>query len=188
MGIRYTTSQAPEVLAQILHLQERNLAAHLSLAEASEQGFVTVRHDPQVLRQICGEHGHVAALDGDRVVGYALVMLKEFAGAIPVLVPLFELLDRVSFGSASVGDLNYFVMGQVCVAREFRGTGVFRGLYGELAARMSGSFSLVVTEVATRNTRSLRAHAKVGFRSLHRYVSPEREEWDVIAWDWQAPA
>src|SRR5689334_14891865 len=112
MGIRYITSQAPEVLAQILQLQERNLAAHLSPAEASEQGFVTVRHDPLVLQQICGEHGHVVALDGDRVVGYALVMLKEFAGSIPVLVPLFELLDRVAFGAAAIGDLNYVVMGQ----------------------------------------------------------------------------
>jgi hypothetical protein len=184
MVIRYSTSRSPEVLAQILQLQDRNLAVHLSPADATEQGFVTVRHDPSVLRQICGEHGHVVALDGDRVVGYALVMLKEFASSIPVLVPLFELLDRISFGSAAVGALNYFVMGQVCVAREFRGTGVFRGLYGELAARMRESFPLVVTEVAMRNARSLRAHAKVGFRSLHRYVSPEREEWDVIAWDW----
>ncbi len=185
MLIRYTTSQAPDVLAQILELQDRNLAAHLSPAEASEQGFVTVRHEPSILKRICGAHGHVVALDGDRVVGYALVMLKEFAASIPVLVPLFELLDRVPFGSTVVGSLNYFVLGQVCVAKEQRGTGVFGGLYVELRTRMSGSFPLVVTEVATRNTRSLRAHAKVGFRTLHRYVSPEREEWDVVAWDWR---
>jgi GNAT superfamily N-acetyltransferase len=184
MVIQYSASQAPDILGQILELQARNLAVHLSPAEATEQGFVTVRHEPSTLRQICGSHGHVVALEGGHIVGYALVMLKEFAGSIPVLVPLFELLDRIPFGSATVGDLDYFVMGQVCVAKEFRGTGVFRGLYDEMRSRMSGAFPLVVTEVATRNARSLRAHAKVGFRSLHRYVAPEGEEWDVVAWDW----
>jgi len=188
MVIHYSASQAPDVLAQILELQGRNLAAHLSPAEATEQGFVTVRHEPATLRQICGAHGHVVALEGSRVVGYALVMLKEFARSVPVLMPLFELLDRIPFGSAAVGDLDYFVMGQVCVAKEFRSRGVFPGLYGDLRARMRHAFPLVVTEVATRNTRSLRAHAKVGFRTLHRYVSPEGEEWDVVAWDWQPPA
>jgi len=184
MVIRYSASRAPEVLAQILELQRLNLRDNLSPAEATEQGFLMIRHEPSNLGEICGAHGHVVALEGSRVVGYALVMLKEFADSIPLLVSMFEQLDRIPYGSAVVGDLNYFVLGQVCVAKEVRGTGVFGGLYDELRARMSGAFPLVVTEVATRNARSLRAHAKVGFRSLHRYVAPEGEEWDVIAWDW----
>jgi RimJ/RimL family protein N-acetyltransferase len=41
-----------------------------------------------------------------------------------------------------------------------------------------------VTEVAARNTRSLRAHARVGFEPLHVYPDATTgEEWHVIGLD-----
>jgi len=183
--IRMTTAESREALQQILDLQARNLAAHLSRAEAADQGFVTVHHDLPLLERLCGPYRHVVAMDGDRLVGYALVMLKEFAGAIPVIVPMFEQFDQLTIGDRRLAELRYFVMGQVCVDKDYRGTGVFRGLYEELKARMSGAFDLVVTEVASRNQRSLQAHLKVGFRSVLQYRSPDDEGWEIVTWDWR---
>lgn len=183
--IRMATARTREAFQQILDLQRRNLAAHLSPAEAAEQGFVTTRHDLELLERIGGPHGHVVAMDGDRVAGYALVMLKEFGAAIPVLVPMFDQIERLPYGSRKVAEVSHFVMGQVCVEKAHRGTGVFRGMYEELKRRMSGSFELVVTEVATRNTRSLRAHEKVGFRRALQYRADDGESWEVVTWDWQ---
>src|SRR6185436_12940071 len=96
--IRTTTAQSTATLQQILDLQARNLAAHLPPAEAADQGFVTVHHELPLLERISGPYRHVVALDGGRVVGYALVMLREFAGAIPIIVPMFEQLDRLTIG------------------------------------------------------------------------------------------
>jgi GNAT superfamily N-acetyltransferase len=184
--IRTATAQSRATLQQILDLQERNLAVHLSPAEAADQGFVTVHHELPLLDRISGPYGHIVALDGEQVVGYALVMLREFAGAIPIIVPMFAQLDRLTIGEESLAALRYFVMGQVCIAKEHRGQGVFAALYDELRRQMRGSFDLVVTEVASRNGRSLRAHEKVGFRTVHRYASPDGELWEIVAWDWRS--
>jgi RimJ/RimL family protein N-acetyltransferase len=48
---------------------------------------------------------------------------------------------------------------------------------------MQSSYDFVLTEIATRNTRSIRAHEKVGFQLLHRF-SDEKEQWDIVVWDW----
>jgi hypothetical protein len=63
-------------------------------------------------------------------------------------------------------------MGQVCVARAFRGTGVFDGIYQQLRTACSPRFDFVVTETSQRFARSLRAHRRVGFETLHVY--PDR--------------
>jgi len=44
---------------------------------------------------------------------------------------------------------------------------------------------LVITEVARRNGRSIRAHEGVGFELLCRYAHADGAEWDVIGWDWR---
>jgi RimJ/RimL family protein N-acetyltransferase len=42
----------------------------------------------------------------------------------------------------------------------------------------------VATEVATRNTRSMRAHERVGFTVLERYRDAT-DEWALLRWDWR---
>ena len=39
-----------------------------------------------------------------------------------------------------------------------------------------------VTEIATRNRVSVRAHERMGFEALSTY-SDGREEWVIVAWD-----
>ena len=180
-----TAAQGRDELQQILELQRRNLATHVSPAEAAKEGFVTARHDLPLLERMCGAYGHVVAMDADRVVGYALVMLKDFGSAVPVLVPMFEQIGKLPYGKQTLGQTRYFVMGQVCVEKAHRGKGVFAGMYDELRRRMSGDFEVVVTEVATRNTRSLRAHEKVGFRRALGYRAHDGESWEIVTWDWR---
>jgi hypothetical protein len=50
--------------------------------------------------------------------------------------------------------------------------------------RYRDRFDFTVTEVATRTTRSLRAHARAGFETLHVYPdATTSEEWHDIALD-----
>ena len=183
--IRYATADTRDLLEQILGLQSENLSDRVSPGEALEQGFVTVRHDLPLLECLSGRFRHVVALEDHRVVGYALVMLKEFGHRVPVLVPLFDQIDQLPYGLRRLCDAGYFVMGQVCIEKAFRGRGIFKGLYDELRNQMKSEFELVVTEIASRNIRSLKAHEKVGFRRVHRYTSPEGESWEVVVWDWR---
>jgi hypothetical protein len=77
----------------------------------------------------------------------------------------------------------YYVMGQVCVAKSWRGTGVFDHLYAAHRKHLHGRFDACVTEISVRNTRSLKAHMRVGFEELERYRDAT-DEWVVVIWSW----
>jgi predicted GNAT family N-acyltransferase len=117
------------------------------------------------------------------LAGYALSMTRELKVNIPVLIPLFERLDNLFYNGRAVKDLSYYVMGQICVDKAFRGQGVFRQLYASHKALLSGQYNYCITEVSTRNLRSMQAHYAIGFELLHRF-SDTQDEWNIVLWDW----
>lgn len=177
-----TVSTAREV-DEIHALQAANLVSALTPETIASQGFVTVRHDPSVLLRMNQVAPAIIAKADGRVVGYALVMPRDFAAHVPILKPLFELLDTLAWNGAPLADSSrWFVMGQICIANGYRGMGIFDGLYRTMALVYGDRFDLTVTEVSARNTRSLRAHARVGFQTLHTYDNATTgEKWHVIA-------
>ena len=182
--IEFTTTNQTTEIQQILDLQYTNLPKNVSAEEAKDQGFVTVHHDFEILSAMNAKYPHVIAKSDDKVIGYTLVMLPEFGNKIPVLVPLFDKINQLSYHGDLLKEVDYFVMGQVCVDKNYRGRGVFGGLYQQMKTEMSPHFKYIITEIATRNTRSMRAHEKVGFETIHIFSTPE-EEWAIVAWDWQ---
>lgn len=90
--VRGTSSD--EDLTAILELQAANLPAALGADERRTQGFVTLRHDLALLREMNHPWAHVIATtaDGGGLVGYALVMPLSFRGRLPILDPMFERL------------------------------------------------------------------------------------------------
>ncbi len=182
--ITYGPSTTDFHLQQIMKLQKANLPKHISKAEALEQGFVTVDHDIGTLRDMNTPYQHSLAWAGEELAGYALVMETRFRDRIPILFPMFELLDGIPCQGKPLKQWAYFVMGQVCVDKPYRGKGVFAGLYQDMKERLSLHFDFVVTEISTRNPRSIRAHEKVGFKNIHEYTDPWGEHWVIVAWGW----
>jgi GNAT superfamily N-acetyltransferase len=118
------------------------------------------------------------------VVGYALVMPREASALLPILDPMFTEIEQLPPGSLTGGpNPRWYVMGQIAVAPSHRGSGVFDALYAGHRKLYCDRYDLVFTEVATRNTRSLRAHERVGFRTVKVYRD-ETDEWALIAWSW----
>ncbi len=178
----FTTVSNLSEVQQILDLQAQNLVSALSAETMAGQGFVTVRHDPAVLQHMNEVAPAVIAKAGDRVVGYALVMPREFAADVPVLLPMFEMLNGLSWKGILLRDNpRWFVMGQICVAEDYRGMGVFDGLYLKMKEVYKPEYDFTVTEVAERNTRSMRAHERAGFQTLHVYPDETTgETWRVV--------
>lgn len=172
-----------EELRGILELQRLNLARGLSSEEVASQGFVTVTHTLPVLQRLHALAPSVIATLQDRVVGYALVMTRAARAEVPILEPMFRELETLRFRGRPLVEQSFYAMGQVCVARAQRGQGVFDALYAGHREHYQARFECVVTEVATRNLRSLRAHARVGFETLAHYRDAE-DEWAVLAWGW----
>jgi GNAT superfamily N-acetyltransferase len=191
-SIAYTTVSSRDEVDQILALQAANHPSALTPETIASQGFVTVRHDPDVLARMNEAAPAIIAKDGERVVGYALVMPRAFASEVPILEPLFRMLDALAWKGASLRDATrWFVMGQICIADGYRGRGIFDGLYRTMADVYRDRYDCTVTEVAARNTRSLRAHTRAGFQTLQCYADATTgEQWHVIVLDFtrDAPA
>lgn len=187
MAIQFSTVAAPREVDLILALQSENHRDRVDAASAARDGFTSVSHEPAVLQAMNRAHPSAVAWSGDRLAGYCLMMGREFREEVPILRPMFSLLDTLDWrGEALSENPRWFVMGQVCVARDFRGMGVFDGLYHQLRAVYSAQYDFTVTEISQRNPRSLRAHRRVGFQTLHAYPDPVTGEgWEVVVWDWR---
>jgi GNAT superfamily N-acetyltransferase len=182
MLIRLAASRSD--LQDILALQGQNLRDRVSPEEATREGFVTVSHTLDVLERMHALAPSVIARQGDALAGYALMMPLEAREAVPALAPMFTQFDALTWQGRALSASRYYVMGQVCVAQAFRGQGVFDALYRGHRDAYAPRYDFMLTEIATRNTRSMRAHARVGFQVLHTYRDA-LDEWAVVLWDWR---
>jgi ribosomal protein S18 acetylase RimI-like enzyme len=170
-------------LAQILSLQEQNLPGNISKDEMRSQGFVTLQHNLQTLQQMHALSPSIVIKDENDIVAYALSMRPQCRLLVPDLKPMFDLLDGLSWNNQQLSNVRFYVMGQICVSKAYRGQGLVQMLYQHHKKIYGGQFDLFVTEISIRNPRSLRAHEKIGFKIIHTYRD-RLDEWAVVAWDW----
>jgi len=182
--ITYTTCKNEKDLQQILQLQKQNGAAQLTAEQIASQGFVTVMHTFSALKKMNDIEAHVVAKDDDRVIAYVLAMTARSRFEIPVLMPMFEMFEQITWQNKKIADYRYIVVGQVCVAEGYRGQGIFDACYEAYRNCFKNKYEFAITEIATRNQRSIKAHKRVGFETVHRYEAPDGEAWDIVLWKW----
>ena len=178
-----TITTSNDDLRQILELQQHNLIRNLTKDEMKAEGFVTISHSLEMLQQMHNMAPSIIIKDDDRIVAYALTMLRAFSTLVPVLEPMFEKFESLQWNEQPLNKLSYYVMGQICVDKAYRGQGLFDALYQKHKEVYSTQFDLLVTEIATRNHRSINAHKRVGFQTINTFRD-ETDEWNVVAWDW----
>lgn len=179
--VKYASS--PRHLRGILSLQAQNRKQFLSQEVQQQEGFVTVEHSIKQLQKMQDVSKQIIALHNDTVVGYALVMPPQLRKTIPVLTPLFDLLDTLKYNGKSLKNQAYYVMGQICIEKNHRGQGLFRQLYAAHKKRLSSRYDFCITEISSANYRSLNAHQKIGFKKLHSFRDTT-DDWVVVLWDW----
>ena len=170
-------------LIDILALQKKNTKTAVPPEEIETQGFVTVEHSLTQLEKMQALIPQIIAVKNRALAGYALSMSRELKATVPVLIPLFERLETLHYNGRAVKELSYYVMGQICVDKSFRGQGVFRQLYAAHKSLLSQQYDYCITEVSTRNLRSMQAHFSIGFELLHCFTDAQ-DEWNIVLWDW----
>ena len=173
-----------EELQQIIELSHKNMRANFSEADQQMNGFVTWSYSLQLLQQMNTQQPHVIVKDNDKVIGYALVALREARRFHPDLNAMIVQLETLEYNNKKLSEYKYYVMGQVCVDAAYRGKHVFQMLYTQHKRLFEKDFDFVVTEISTRNKRSMRAHEKVGFKTIYTY-SDAIDEWNVVVWEWE---
>lgn len=174
MEICYSSATSKDELGQILELQKKNLPTIISKNEKEKEGFVTVSHTLELLEGMNIVCPHTIAMDGNKVVGYALSMHPKFGDKIDVLKPMFTQINAIIPENET-----YIVMGQICIDKAYRKKGIFRNLYKTMKNNFIPKFDSIITEVDASNIRSLNAHYAVGFKDLKTYSSDGRI-WNLI--------
>ncbi len=172
-------------LQGIKSLQDQNLKKNLSSYDAETEGFVTAEYSIEFLQALHHANPSVIAKDGGLVVGYALVALKSIRHQHDLLSDLFESIDKIEYRNQLLKYSNYVVVGQLCVAKEYRGRGLVQQMYQYFKARLSGKFDYCLTDIAENNPRSLKAHLKTGFRIVDT-LHYGGIDWNIVLWDWNA--
>lgn len=173
-----------EELFGILKVQAENHPDNLSNESRSQNGFVTVKHSYEMLEKMNARAPQVIAKAHNEVIAYALIMLREFKNLIPVLIPMFETLETIQYGEKKLSELNYYVMGQICVKDSYKRKGIFKELYLKHREVYGKLYDCCVTEVSKGNLPSMIAHQKLGFKTIHRYTD-HTDEWNILVWDWK---
>ncbi|UII74479.1 GNAT family N-acetyltransferase [Flagellimonas sp. HMM57] len=172
--VTYKQASTDTELEQILLLQQQNLPKNLTHKEIDSEGFVTVQHSLEILKEMNDEHGHIIAIENDIVIGYALCMHPKFANTINILKPMFKEISKTIEIKTK-----YMVMGQICIAKPYRRQGIFKGLYSKMKRTLPKDLDCIITEVDASNQRSLHAHKAIGFTELKRYKTTTKE-WSLI--------
>ncbi|HMQ07085.1 MAG TPA: hypothetical protein PKC30_07265 [Saprospiraceae bacterium] len=167
-------------LENIISLQAENFENAVTPEEARKEGFVTIIYDVPTLRNICGPYRHIIAVDGEILAGYALVLLKSAVPDVPFVLPMVNMIKNLSFKGVDLEEENWFIMGQVCVAKPYRGKGVLQAMYDSMKNYYMNIFQYIITEIAGRNQRSLYAHQNVGFKILHSFHDDQGELWHIV--------
>ena len=176
--VLYKRASTLDELEQIRTLQLQNSSQNITSEEKLQEGFVTVQHTVALLEQMNTACAHIIAKDEEKVVGFALVMLSSFRNEIEVLLPMFERIDSLIPAGKS-----YVIMGQVCVDKNYRKQGIFRGLYDFYRTQLQQEFDFLITEVAAINQRSMNAHESIGFKTIDSY-DEDGIVWNIMLWDW----
>ncbi|MEO6687175.1 MAG: GNAT family N-acetyltransferase [Dyadobacter sp.] len=181
-SIELTFAETQKDVEEILSLQQLNLKTNVSEEVKNEQGFLTVCHSTEQLEIMHNLTPQIIAKANGKVIAFALAMLPSMGKLIPDLQPMFDLVDDIEWNGKLIRDYKYYMMGQICVAAEFRGQGIFEKLYHTHKNFYEKEFDLCITEISTQNKRSQRAHEKVGFETIHLHKD-HVDEWNVVAWE-----
>jgi ribosomal protein S18 acetylase RimI-like enzyme len=170
-----------EELVQVAQLSEANSALNVQEDLKKTEGYVTWSYPLNVLRVINRVAPSVIVKDGEKVVGYAIVLTKETA---PHFAPLREALEwfgTVQYEQKSILDHRVYFLGQTCIHQDYRGKGILNLLYDFHRQEYSPFYDIAVSEISVNNPRSKRAHEKIGFTTLQsRFIGAE--EWDTVLW------
>src|SRR5262249_4486896 len=114
---------------QILALQRRYHTRSLSAEAQAQEGFVFAQHSVPLLRRMAAELPQAVALVDNVFVGSCLSLPLSFRNDLPSLAPMFDQFSGGEYGGRPLSDLSFFVGGQVCVDRAYRGRRLLARLY-----------------------------------------------------------
>ncbi|MCH3949687.1 MAG: hypothetical protein LKE33_01940 [Acidaminococcus sp.] len=140
-------------------------ANHISTIaeEDKKDGFVTTQlTEEQLEALITREKGITIAVDQGQVVAFAMAAPWSFWKAWPMFLVMLDKLEQSSFDGRKLTEENTYQYGPICVAKAYRGKGVFEKVFYASLASMADRFPVMTTFINKINHRSYAAHVRKG--------------------------
>lgn len=183
--IHFKRVTSRDELQQIKALQEANHLSQLSSSvQGLSEGFVTARYSIDFLEEMHSVEPAVIATEQGCVIGYALATTRQPGMQNPLLAALFQQIDILSYRGIPLSDIDYLIVGQLCIASGYRGRGLAPRLYSHYRQALQDKYPCCLTDVDLRNQPSLRAHIKAGFKEISTF-SYGQADWSIVLWDWR---
>ena len=141
-------------------MQERYLFKNLS-KEQRQQGFVTTPFTVAQIEEIIQENGiFVAENDANELVAYAFAGSWEYFEQWDIFKYMVSRFPDLTFQGKEITTSNSFQYGPVCIASEYRGTGLLNLIFEEMRLELSKKYPISITFINKINIISEKAHTK----------------------------
>ena len=162
---------------ELLQSQHRD-----NLSDSEKQdGFISVRFTMETLNEMTDNGITVVAVADDITAGVLSAQSCDYnLRSIPLAAKLIEACHGLTFQNEDIELDRAIICGPVCVAKDFRGQGIFEKMYDVFKVEARDSYDLGLTLIARTNPRSLRAHEKIGYKNLISFDFDSRT-YDALA-------
>ena len=172
-------------LEKIASLNQANLKINQSEQHIREEGFVSWSYPVPLLEAIHAFAPSVIAMDDNTLAGYALTAVHAARSVHPELSLLMDMLAPLEYEGRPLFDYRFYMMGQICVAKPYRGQGIPDAMYQYHRDAYAKDHDFLLTTISTQNVRSLQTHERIGFKVSHT-VNDRFGDWVVVVWDWRS--
>lgn len=149
----------PRDYPAILSLQSTNYIGNLS-EEQRKTGFLSAQFTAEQTARIAEDLGTTVALVDHRIAGFLCAIRRDFDTGSPVIAAMLGAYHRLFFQGAPLSAYTSYIYGPVCIADEYRGRGLLRGLYNAQRRDLAGRYEAGVAFVSRDNPHSLTAHVQ----------------------------
>lgn len=149
-----------EDIPGIAALQQKYHVSTIS-DEDRPDGFVTTLFsEGQFAELIEKEDGLAIALDGEKIVAYAMAASWQYWSAWPLFQHMIEDLPNTEYLGQRLSIQNSYQYGPICIHRDYRGTEVLPNLFEFSRTQMAERFPNLITFINQINPRSYKAHTE----------------------------
>ena len=170
-------------LLEIESLNQKNSKKNLTQNEIDKEGYVSWQYSFELLKNIHQFAPSIITIANNQVIGYALTCTTACNVVHPELNKLFTTIKEIQYNSKKLFDYNFYLMGQICIDKKYRGQGVFKSLYDFHKQIYSSKYQFIFTTISTENQRSIKAHLKQGFKIIET-IDDHFGKWVAVIWDW----
>lgn len=157
-------------IESVLALQEKYLFRNLS-EEQRQRGFVTTPFTVSQIEDIIQENGlFVAENKQNELVAYAFAGSWKYFEQWDIFKHMISRFPDLSFQDSEITTENSFQYGPVCIATEYRGTGLLNLIFEEMRLEFSKKYPISVTFINKVNIISEIAHTKkLGWKIIDEF-------------------